>query len=93
MKRSKFLILTSFIVIWTILTIIALTLGNRFDWPDNVHVDYGFPFVWSTNTLSTISGAVNLWIVDISVLIMNLGLWLGIMLIIEEGLLYFLSKK
>ncbi len=93
MKRSKFLLLTSFIVIWTILTITALTLGNRFDWPDNVHVDYGFPFVWSTNTLSTISGAVNLWIVDISVLIMNLGLWLGIMLIIEEGLLYFLSKK
>ena len=93
MKRSKFLILISFIVLWTILTIIALTLGNRFDWPDNVHVDYGFPLVWSTNTLSTISGAVNLWIVDISALIMNLGLWLGIMLIIEAGFLYFLNKK
>lgn len=93
MKRSKFLILISFIVIWTILTIIVLTLGNRFDWPDNVHVDYGFPFVWSTNTLSIISGAVNLWTVDITALIMNLGLWFGTMLIIETVLLYFFNKK
>jgi hypothetical protein len=71
----------------------AVTWGTRFDWPDNVHVDYGFPLVWSTNTLSIISGAVNLWTVDITALMMNLGVWLGIMLIIEAVLLYFFNKK
>jgi hypothetical protein len=74
------------------LTILAVTWGTRFDWPDNVHIDYGFPFAWSTNTLSTITGAVNIWTVDIAALMMNLGLWLGIMLIIESVLMYFFVK-
>lgn len=87
------LIILSFLIIWIILTIVAVTWGTRFDWPDNVHVDYGFPLVWSTNTLSIISGAVNLWSVDITALIMNIGLWLGIMVIIESVLLYLFNKK
>jgi len=90
---KKFLILLSFLTVWSILTILALTWGTRFDWPDAVHVDYGFPLVWCTNTLSTIVGAVNLWIVDVSALILNLILWLGIMLSITSVLLYFFSKK
>ena len=90
---KKFLILLSFLIVWSILTIFALTWGTRFDWPDAVHVDYGFPLVWSTNTLSTIVGAVNLWIVDISALILNLILWLGLMLSITSPLLYFFGKK
>jgi hypothetical protein len=77
----------------TLIILSAVTWGTRFDWPDNVHVDYGFPLVWSTNTLSIISGAVNLWTVDITALMMNLGVWLGIMLIIEAVLLYFFNKK
>jgi hypothetical protein len=91
-KKSIFVIL-SFLIIWMTLTIGAVTWGTRFDWPDNVHIDYGIPFVWSTNTLSTIIGAANLWTVDITALIMNLVFWLGIMLIIETVLLYFFNRK
>jgi len=93
MIKKSDIILLSFLAIWMILTILFMTWGTRYDWPDNVHVDYGFPFVWSTNTLSVITGAVNLWTVDITALIMNLGLWLGIMLIIESVLFYLFNKK
>ena len=93
MNKKNISIILVFLVFWTILTILAVTWGNRLNWPDNVHVDYGFPFVWSTNTLSIITGAVNIWTVDITVLIMNLGLWLGIMVIIEVVLLYYFNKN
>ncbi len=93
MTRKKMLILLAINILWAILTSLAVAWGTRFDWPDNVHIDYGFPFVWSTNTLSTFAGAVNIWAVDITALIIDIGLWLGIMLIIESVSLYFLSKE
>jgi len=43
--------------------------------------------------LSTISGAVNIWAVDITALIIDIGLWLGIMLIIESVSLCFFGKE
>jgi hypothetical protein len=92
MKR-RFLILIAINVFWVIITILATAWGTRFDWPDNVHIDYGFPFVWSTNTLSTLAGAVDIWVVDITALTLNIGLWMGIMLITESVLLYFFDKK
>ncbi len=93
MTKKSILFLLAVNIFWIILTILAITWETRFDWPDNVHVEYGFPFVWSTNTLSTIAGAVNIWVVDITALIMNIGLWLGIMLITESVLLFFFNKK
>jgi hypothetical protein len=93
MTKKRIIILLAINIFWIILTILAVTWGTRFDWPDNVHIDYGFPFAWSTNTLSTIAGAVNIWVVDITALIINMGLWLGIMLITESVLLYFFNKK
>ena len=93
MTKRSILFLLSVNIFWVILTVLAITWETRFDWPDNVHVEYGFPFVWSTNTLSTIAGAVNIWVVDITALIMNIGLWLGIMLITESVLLFFFNKK
>ena len=80
-------------VIWMIISILGILWANRFDWPDNVHVDYGFPFIWFTNTLSTIAGATNLWTVDTTALIMNLTFWLGINLRSTATLLYFFSNK
>lgn len=91
--KKDFLITVSFLLFWISLTILAVTWGTRYDWPDNVHIDYGFPLVWSTQTLSTIIGAVNLWTVDITSLIMNIIFWLGIMLIITSVMLYFFNKK
>lgn len=93
MTKKRILILLAINILWVVLTIIAVAWGTRFDWSDNVHIDYGFPFVWSTNTLITISGVVNIWTVDITALIINLCLWLGIMLTTELILLYFLNKK
>ena len=89
MSKKSIVVILSFLIIWIIVTIGAVTWGTRVDWPDNVHIDYGVPFVWSTNTISIIIGAVNLWTVDITALIMNLIFWLGIMVIIEAVLLYF----
>lgn len=93
MTKKGILILLAINIFWIILAILAVAWGTRFDWPDNVHIDYGFPLVWSTNTLSTITGAVNIWVVDITALILNMGLWLGIMLITESTLLYFFNRK
>jgi hypothetical protein len=93
LTRKGLLIVLSFLLLWTILTILAVTWGTRYDWPDNVHLDYGFPLVWSTNTLSTIIGPVNLWIVDVTALMMNLIFWLGIMLVTASILVYFFNKK
>ena len=93
MTKKSILILLAINILWVILTILAVTWGTRFDWPDNIHIDYGFPLVWSTNTLSTITGAVNTWVVDITALILNLGLWLSIMLITESAVLYLFNKK
>ena len=93
LTKKGILIILSFLFIWSILTIFAVTWETRYDWTDNVHIDYGFPLVWSTQTLSTIIGPVNLWTVDIPILIMALSLWLGIMLIITSIMFYFFNKK
>ena len=93
MTKKRMLILLSINILCVVLTIVSVAWETRFDWPDNVHVDYGFPFVWSTNTLSTISGAANIWIVNIAVLLLNIGFWLGIMLFADLFLLVFLAKN
>jgi hypothetical protein len=91
--NNKLVFTTVFIIIWTIATVLALTWGNRLDWPDNVHLEYGFPLVWATNTLSTIVGAVNVWNVDISALTIDLIFWLGIMLVASVVLMYLIKRK
>ena len=93
MTKKSLLILFSFLLIMALLTILAMSWGNKFDWPDNVHIDYGFPLTWSTQTLSTIIGPVNLWTVDLTALILNLTIWLTITLITTTILLYLLNKK
>ncbi len=82
-----------FITLWAIIAVLALTWGIRFDWPDNVHVAYGVPFVWGTLTLSTIIGAVNIWSVDILALTTNLVFWIGIMLVASAALAFFVKEK
>ena len=81
MTKTKIAVITFCLIIWALITVFAVTVSNRYDWPDNVHFDYGFPFVWSTQTLSTIAGPANIWTVDINALTLNLLLWLGIAVI------------
>jgi hypothetical protein len=82
-----------FLVIWAAVTVLAVTWGTRFDWPDNVHIDYGVPLVWGTQTLSTIVGPVDLWAVDVTSLMIDLAFWLGIMTAVTAVILYFFNKK
>jgi len=78
-KQSSVVFVLSLAVIWIALTIIALTWGFRYDWPDFVHVDYGFPIVWATHTLNTIAGPADIWEVNVTTLTMDLVFWLGSM--------------
>jgi len=93
MKNRDILIVLVFMGLWVVITVLAVSWGTQFDWPDNVHTDYGLPFVWSTNTVSTIVGAVNLWTVDLSTLLMDLVFWLGLMVFVTAVLLYLFNKK
>ena len=88
LKEKNLTILFLFLVVWSIISILGVSWGNQVDWPDNVHIDYGFPIIWSTNTLSTISGPVNVWTVNIEALILNLAFWLGVMLATSLALIY-----
>jgi hypothetical protein len=76
----KDLVILCFMVVWVVLTIAGLLWGVYYDWPDFVHVDYGMPLTWATNTLSTFAGPANLWNVNISNLLLDLIFWLSIMI-------------
>jgi hypothetical protein len=67
----------------SVIAVIALVWGSRFNWPDNVHVRHGFPLTWGTHTLVTIAGPVDIWKVDIVSLALDLFFWLGVMLAIS----------
>ena len=63
------------IVFCTALTLLGAGYGVRHDWPDFVHVDYGFPLIWATHTLSTIAGPTDTWRVDITHLLIDIMVW------------------
>ncbi len=79
-------------VVWSAMMSFALLFGFTYDWPDFVHVDYGLPFTWATNTLSTFAGAVDLWSVNPLNLFADLVFWLGIMTCVIAFLLYKLKS-
>lgn len=79
MKSS--LIRLAWIITCSFLTIIGVGWGTRYDWPDFVHIDYGFPSNWATHTLITITGPTDHWTVNITMLIIDLILWQTILII------------
>lgn len=81
MTKIKIWALFIFIILWSAAIVLALTLGITFDWPDYVHVNYGFPLVWGTHTLNTIHGPVDIWQVDTLALLVDLVFWLGSLLV------------
>jgi hypothetical protein len=66
-------------VVWIVLTATCLLWGIKYDFPDYVHVNYGIPLTWGTNTLSTIAGPADSWAVNVSSLLLDLVFWLSIM--------------
>ncbi len=83
----------SFMAIWAVLTILAITWGITYNWPDFVHVNYGFPLVWATHTLNTIAGPADIWLVNLQTLLIDLAFWLGTMAIAVAIILQISSRK
>jgi len=81
----------AFIMLWSVIMALALTFGITYDWPDYVHVNYGFPMVWGTHTLNTIHGPVDVWSVDVLSLLFDLAFWLGSLLAGVAAVLHFLK--
>ena len=77
----KVLYVVAYAVGVSIVTILILTLGITYNWPDFVHVNYGVPFVWGTHTLSTIAGPVDQWSVNVWILASDLIVWLGALVV------------
>lgn len=65
----------------TLITIIAVTWGTRFNWPDYVHVRHGFPITWGWHTFVTIAGPVDTWEINLVALTLDLALWLTLTLL------------
>ena len=75
-------------IVWIFATGLALLFGFTYNWPDYVHIDYGLPLTWGTNTLSTLAGPANQWSINTINLLVDLVFWLGIMTVVVAALLY-----
>ena len=87
----KILLVLSFMTIWLIVTAVALLWGTTYNWPDFVHVDYGLPMTWATNTLNTIAGPVDKWSVNTTNLLIDIVFWMATMTAGVALLLYKLK--
>jgi len=92
-KVSSTIIVALVTGIWVVSTILALAWGTTLNWPDFVHVNYGFPLVWATHTLSTIAGPADIWDVNILALCVDFLLWLGSMVAAVTLILHVFNKK
>ncbi|MEM2341713.1 MAG: hypothetical protein QXX94_03540 [Candidatus Bathyarchaeia archaeon] len=87
---SRNIIAIIFTLLMSLITILAVTFGSEFNWPDFVHIDYGFPLVWGTHTLNTFYGPVDIWRINPVLLVIDLIIWFCILII---GLLIILYVK
>jgi len=89
----KILYILTFMIAWMMITAAALLWGITYNWPDFIHVDYGLPLQWATNTLSTIAGPVNQWSVNTTNLLVDFIFWNAIMILGTSVLLYKTGKR
>ncbi len=80
-------------VIWAMGGLFSMSYGTNYNWPDFVHVDYGFPFTYATHTLNTIVGPIDRWSLDIGSLTGDLAFWLAGMVIIIFVALYLEGRS
>ncbi len=62
-------------------TLVALLFGVTYNWPDNLHTNYGFPWVWGTHLTDSFIGPVDKWTVSVDNLALDLVFWLGVLLV------------
>lgn len=78
-----------FVILVSFAMVLAVTWGVEYNWPDYVHIDYGFPLVWGTHTLNTIHGPVDIWHVSLMFLVIDLVIWLLMLIAGLTLILYF----
>lgn len=69
---------TASIIVMSIISVLAITLGIKYNWPDSIHIRFGFPLTWGTHTISTIQGPVDIWNVNVTSLAVDLLIWMGL---------------
>jgi hypothetical protein len=72
---------SAWVIVCSILTIMGAGWGIKYDWPDFVHVDYGFPVKWATHTLITFTGPSDRWMVEPTMLLIDIAIWQTILII------------
>lgn len=61
----------------------GIFMNFYYDWPDYVHTDYGFPFIWATYTTVSIVGPVNNWDINL------VNLFIDIVVCLSSSFLIF----
>ncbi|MDG6908453.1 MAG: hypothetical protein JRN20_22000 [Nitrososphaerota archaeon] len=89
---SRFVIAVVAAIAWIVTSMIAMSHGTLLNWPDFVHVIYGFPFTFATHTLNTIVGPVDKWGVDMIALVVDMVFWLSGLIVIF-GISEYYQKK
>ncbi len=79
-------------IVWIVTSLIGMAHGTLLNWPDFVHVIYGFPLTFATHTLNTIAGPVDKWSVDIVAFAADMAFWLSGMIAIF-GISAYYQKK
>lgn len=80
---DKRLLSRASLIAMSVLLVLAMSYPLKKNWPDYVHVKYGFPLTWGIHTISTIQGAVDIWEVNISSLVINLLIWMGLTVLFQ----------
>lgn len=57
----------------------AISLGFWREWPDFVHVSYGFPFPWAVHVLVTFTGPTDFWSLNVSALLLDIIFWIAVL--------------
>ena len=75
MRLRHIVLSTTISVAWAIATVASMMYGTTYNWPDYLHVDYGFPITFATHTLNTIAGPVDRWNLNVGSLAADLAFW------------------
>jgi hypothetical protein len=83
---------TIILIILGIIGTYAMIFSSVYSIPNAVEVRYGVPLTWGTNIITSISGAIDLWTIDIIRLAVDVAFWFTV-LIVASAILNYKRKK
>ncbi len=78
--RDKIIVAQVFLAV---IGLASIAYRTRVNYPDTVHIKYGFPCEWGVPTVVTIAGPASIWSVNMNSLLFLLAFWF--FLIIASG--------